>query len=99
MNTSAPDRSDLGDVSGSRSPAAITVEYFAVFRAQARRASEEFPHEGATPATIYETVRTRYGFALGRSSVHVAINDAYASWDATLQPGDRLVFIPPVSGG
>ncbi len=81
------------------SAATITVEYFAVFRAQAKRASEDLPFDGASPAAIYEALRTRYGFALDRSSVHVAINDAYASWDAALTPGDHLVFIPPVSGG
>lgn len=85
--------------SSPSSPATLTIEYFAVFRAQAKRASEEIPHDGSSPADIYETLRARHGFALSRDSVHVAINDAYASWDATLHPGDRLVFIPPVSGG
>ncbi len=79
--------------------ATVTVEYFAIFRAQAKRSSEEIPLDGASLADLYERMRVRYGFALTRESVHVAINDAYASWDAVLRPGDRLVFIPPVSGG
>jgi molybdopterin converting factor small subunit len=78
---------------------AVIVEYFAVFRAQAKRDGEAIPLDGASPAEVYERVRARHGFALSRDSVHVAINDAYASWDAVLKPGDRLVFIPPVSGG
>ncbi len=96
---SAHPEDTLVTTSATKAPATITVEYFAVFRAQARRASEEIPHDGASPAAIYDTLRARYGFALERSSVHVAINDAYAAWEATLNPGDRLVFIPPVSGG
>lgn len=79
--------------------ATVTVEYFAIFRAQARRTSEEVFLDGSTLADLYERMRVRHGFALTRDSVHVAINDVYASWDAVLQPGDRLVFIPPVSGG
>jgi molybdopterin converting factor subunit 1 len=81
------------------SSTSLTIEYFAVFRAQAKRASEEIPFEGSSLADLYEALRTRHGFALARDSVHVAVNDAYTSWDAVLQPGDRVVFIPPVSGG
>jgi len=78
---------------------AITIEYFAVFRAQAKRASEDVPFDGSSLTEIFESARIRHGFALSRDSVHVAVNDAYASWDAVLNPGDRVVFIPPVSGG
>jgi molybdopterin-guanine dinucleotide biosynthesis protein A len=77
----------------------VTVEYFAVFRAQAKRSSEELPFDGSSPAEVYERLRARHGFVLERASVHVAVNDAYASWDSALKPGDRLVFIPPVAGG
>lgn len=85
----------------SRLPAsdAITIEYFAVFRERAKRASEEIALDGASLAEVYERLRARHGFALERASVHVAVNDAYASWDTALKPGDRLVFIPPVAGG
>jgi molybdenum cofactor guanylyltransferase len=80
-------------------PDSVTVEYFAVFRAQAKAASEPYPWKGESLSEVYDALRSRHGFALERTSVHVAINDVYASWDAVLQPGDRLVFIPPVSGG
>jgi molybdopterin converting factor small subunit len=78
---------------------AVTVEYFAVFRAQAKTSAEEYPLRGEALPELYDRLRARHGFALERASVHVAINDAYASWDAVLHPGDRLAFIPPVSGG
>jgi molybdopterin-guanine dinucleotide biosynthesis protein A len=77
----------------------VTVEYFAVFRSQAKKSSEEIGLDGSSLGTLYERLRERHGFALEQASVHVAINDAYASWDAVLRPGDRLAFIPPVSGG
>jgi molybdopterin-guanine dinucleotide biosynthesis protein A len=84
---------------GALAGESVTVEYFAVFRERAKRASEEIALDGATLAEVYERLRARHGFALERASVHVAVNDAYASWDAALKPGDRLVFIPPVAGG
>lgn len=86
-------------VSGARASGFITVEYFALFRERAKRASEEIPLDGASLPELYERLRERHGFALGRASVHVAVNDAYATWETTLHPGDRLAFIPPVSGG
>jgi molybdopterin-guanine dinucleotide biosynthesis protein A len=97
--------SDPGESPVSRLPSpdphsdSITIEYFAVFRAQAKRAAEEIPLDGSSVTEVYDRLRARHGFALERASVHVAINDVYASWDARLNPGDRLVFIPPVSGG
>lgn len=32
-------------------------------------------------------------------NIRVAINQQFASWDASLQPGDELAFMPPISGG
>jgi len=81
----------------------ITVEYFALFRSLAKKSEErlEFPAAAGIPTipALYDLLRDRYRFPLERDSVHVAVNDAYASWEHVLQPGDRVVFIPPVSGG
>ena len=33
------------------------------------------------------------------SNIRVAINQQFASWDAALQAGDELAFLPPISGG
>ena len=29
----------------------------------------------------------------------IAVNDEFSDWDIELNEGDRLVFIPPVTGG
>ena len=81
----------------------IIIEYFALFRSLAKRTEEilEFPSDTgilSIPA-LYDSLRARHGFPLEQSSVHVAVNDAYVPWDHVLRPGDRVVFIPPVSGG
>ena len=77
----------------------IEVEYFAIFRALAKKNHETLTLEDATLPALYESLKARYGFPLERASVHVAINDAYAAWDAPVRAGDRVVFIPPVAGG
>jgi molybdopterin converting factor small subunit len=81
----------------------ILIEYFALFRALAKKTEEslEFPEDSGILSIplLYDSLRVRYGFPLEQTSVHVAVNDAYVPWDHLLQAGDRVVFIPPVSGG
>jgi molybdopterin converting factor small subunit len=77
----------------------IEIEYFAIFRALAKKNGESAALEASSLPDLYETLRARYGFPLERASVHVAVNDAYAAWDTELRSGDRVVFIPPVAGG
>ena len=77
----------------------ITVEYFALFRALTRKNEESLLVESASVSNVYRQLCERYGFSLEESSVHVAVNDEYATWDSQLRSGDKVVFIPPVSGG
>ena len=81
--------------------ATVTVEYFALFRSLARKSSETLAFEEVpgSASDLFEEVRTRYAFPLGRESVQVAVNDEFASWDVALRPGDRIAFLPPASGG
>jgi molybdopterin synthase sulfur carrier subunit len=76
----------------------VTVLYFASLRERAGRDSESV----ATPAslaTLYEELRARHGFALGRERLRVAVDGAFSSWDAPVRDGMEVAFIPPVSGG
>lgn len=77
----------------------VTVEYFALFRQCARKSEESVHLEGADAAALYDALRKRYRFPLAKDSIHLVVNDAYSPWEKPLQPGDRVVFIPPVSGG
>lgn len=77
----------------------VQIQYFAVLREQAGVAEERVETRAATPADLYEEVRQARGFTLPRSMLRVAVNDAFCEWSHRLQPGDRVVFIPPVAGG
>lgn len=77
----------------------IHIQYFAVLREQAGVAEEHVETSSATPADLYEEVRLARSLALPRSMLRVAINDEFGEWSQRLQPGDRVVFIPPVAGG
>ena len=78
---------------------AIHVQYFALLREQ-RGQSEETLQTGAqTPRELYGQLKKDYRFTLPEQSLRVSINEQFADWQTALKSGDRLVFLPPVSGG
>lgn len=78
----------------------INVRYFALFRELTGRNEEAVLVEGgATAGRVYRKLAETYAFPLGLEDVRVAVNDEFASFEQPLAEGDRVVFIPPVSGG
>jgi molybdopterin converting factor subunit 1 len=76
----------------------LSVEYFAILRERAGLDCETVQTELATPAELFAELTQRHGFP-EMSTVKVAINDEFGDWQAQLQDGDTVVFIPPVAGG
>ncbi len=76
----------------------IKIEYFAVLREHAGRDAETLSTDAATAGALFDELKQRYSFP-ELSSVKAAINDEFADWNATLNDGDSVVFIPPVAGG
>lgn len=77
----------------------VQVEYFALFRQCAKKGEESITLENPLPSELYENLRRQYRFPLVKHLVHLVVNDAYSPWDRPLRQGDRVAFIPPVSGG
>lgn len=81
----------------------LQVRLFAVLRERAGRDSLEIElTEGATVADALRALAAAskpLGEALEAMPVVMAVNRAYASEEETLEPGDELALIPPVSGG
>ena len=77
----------------------INVSYFAWLRERAGCEGESISTSAATPAQLWIELDARHDFATERRHLRVAVNDAFSTWDAELADGDRVVFIPPVSGG
>lgn len=76
----------------------VTVLYFASLRDAAGVASEILPTPQSL-AALYEQLRLRHGFALPRERLRVAMDGAFADWQAPVRDGAEIAFIPPVSGG
>ena len=78
---------------------ALRVRYYALLGEQAGRAGEQVVTAAATARELYAELRQRHGFSLPQTRLRVAVNAAFADWDAPLAAGDLVVFVPPVAGG
>jgi molybdenum cofactor guanylyltransferase len=77
----------------------IRVQYYALLREQAGRSTETLSTRSRTPRELYSELRSRYPFTLPVEMLRVAVNAEFGDWAQPLQPGDAVVFIPPVAGG
>jgi sulfur-carrier protein len=76
----------------------VKVLYFASFQEAAGTASETLTVENSL-LSLFEQLKTRYGFKFQSSQIRVALNGQFVSWDAEINDGAEIAFIPPVSGG
>ena len=78
----------------------IHVRFFAVLREQAGCSSVDFESAAPDAAGLYAELQARYpGLVFPSSLLKVSVNERYTAMNATLQAGDRVVFIPPIAGG
>ena len=54
--------------------------------------------QGNKPGDVLTSINERHEIDLG-INFKIAVNDEFSDWDIELNEGDRLVFIPPVTGG
>jgi len=77
----------------------ITVLYFASLRDAAGMEQEVCETSASDLAALYAETASRHGFTLPRERLRVAVDGAFAHWDAPVREGSSVAFIPPVSGG
>jgi molybdopterin converting factor small subunit len=77
----------------------IDLHYYAQFRAARGRSSEVVATSAATPRELYEELGLMEVFPFRPGQLTVAVNDAFASWDISLESGDTVVFMTPMAGG
>jgi molybdopterin-guanine dinucleotide biosynthesis protein A len=98
-NVNTPDERRAATARLERPARPVRVQYFALLREQAGCSEETVESAAATPLELLEELRARHGFTLPADMLKVAVNGDFAAWDHALQPGDAVVFIPPVAGG
>ena len=73
--------------------------YFAILRELTGLDKETFSiKQGNKPGDVLTSINERHEIDLG-INFKIAVNDEFSDWDIELNEGDRLVFIPPVTGG
>lgn len=79
----------------------LTVLFFSVLREKLGRASMEVSLEsGATGVDLLNMLSAAHDvIGTHRSFIRLAVNTAYVSESVTLQHGDEVALITPVSGG
>ena len=77
----------------------IRVIYFAKLRDLIGLDEEIFSmKEGDDPSDVLASIKKKHKIDIG-ANFKIAVNDEFSKWDIKLNNGDRLVFIPPVTGG
>ncbi|HJM70834.1 MAG TPA: MoaD/ThiS family protein [Gammaproteobacteria bacterium] len=77
----------------------IRVIYFAKLRDLIGLDEEIFSmEEGDSPSDVLASINKKHEIDVG-ANFKIAVNDEFSQWDIKLNNGDRLVFIPPVTGG
>ncbi|TPV43545.1 molybdopterin converting factor subunit 1 [Bacillus dicomae] len=76
----------------------IRVLLFAHLQEEVGRSELQIEKENITVAELKDIVATEYNVPV-LAPIMVAINEEYANEDDTIQSGDVVALIPPVSGG
>ena len=78
----------------------VTIKLFAIYReiiGQPELALEV--RDGMSVRDLFDLVLLDRAEAALRESTLFAVNESYVSADTVVNDGDRVAFIPPVSGG
>ena len=75
------------------------VSYYGLLAERRGLAEERIDSMDADPATIYQKLSAVHQLGLAISDLRVAVNDEFVAWNHPLKDGDRIAFLPPMSGG
>ena len=90
---------DTQDIMSDPKTKEVYLDYYAVLRDRTGKSRERFKTTASTASELYREIRELYQLGLNEDQLRVAINDSFEAWPTVLKSGDRVVFIPPVSGG
>lgn len=77
----------------------VTLQYFASLRERAGIEHETIATETRSLAELYAECDQRHQLGWPVEKLRVAANGEFARWSDPVADGDRVAFIPPVSGG
>jgi len=77
----------------------IDLHYVAMLRESAGKATESISTSSPDVATLFEEIAGRHAWPWPRHAFRPAVNDRVVDWQHPVEHGDRVLFLPPSSGG
>jgi len=77
----------------------IQIQYVAMLRERTGKSEERLTTAAETIGQLYQELAGSHGFPWPRQAFRPAINDRIVEWTTPLSNNDRVLFLPPSSGG
>ncbi len=77
----------------------VTLRYFAIVGPRRGTQTETYETHAETARQLLHEIQAGTQIPLTTHIVKAAINDQFVDWDAPIQEGDQITFLPPFSGG
>jgi len=77
----------------------IHLEYVAMFREIIGSKGEAMATTASNVMSLYDELSARYELPWSKQAIRPAVNDRISGWETVLQDNDRVLFLPPSSGG
>ncbi len=75
------------------------IHYFGLLADRRGAAEETLASSAATPSELYRSLAGKHPLGIPPEHLRVAVDDEMTGWDHPLRDGDRVAFLPPMSGG
>lgn len=76
-----------------------SIQYFGLLAERRGRTDETIISAASTPGAVYQEIDGRVPLGTAMKDLRAVVNDEFASWNQPLNNGDRIAFLPPMSGG
>lgn len=80
-------------------PKTVHLQYVAMLKDRVGNPGETVTTAASSVEMLYQEVAQRYHLPWPAAAMRPAINDNMVSWTTELEDGDRVIFLPPASGG
>jgi molybdopterin converting factor small subunit len=75
------------------------ISWFGMLAERRGLAEERVSSSATTPMELYTELDAEHRLGLAAKDLRAAVNDEFAAWNHPLVDGDRIAFLPPMSGG